>query len=261
MKYKYVVIKEAYNIFEKSERIQSLMMQAFAIKLKSYKMSHKTISCPIEKIDFFSDQILIVNERDQVVSAYNIITNKMCEKYKCEFPLYTVAKSTFTNLDLQRLKYWINNKGEVGYNYAWGMSNAIPREERAFVKKMHLSFLKYYYEQNNIKTVLDINVLKLGIHKIKEDMGYKYFNDFPEVLAYESKCVLMYNEGAYFGDKFENNALEFKNYWLNKEVHSLENINKNIDIFEKSPIQKYYSSFDESKSELNQNSQELLRSA
>jgi hypothetical protein len=223
MKYKYVLVRQPYNFYDTNPRAKRLISDAFALKLSGYKKAHKQVACPISTHDFFVDHILILDQYDQVVSAYNLTSPEMAAKYNSTFVLIDTIKDSFSSDDLGYVNDYISSRPNVGYNYAWCMSSKLPKEDRKLVRDLSIASLFYYYQENNIDTIIDVNVLSLKVDKMKEWMGYSHFDrELPDIMAYGSKCNMMYNEAQNFSPEFMEIINAYKDQWELREEISEE---------------------------------------
>jgi hypothetical protein len=226
MKYTYTLIRQPYNFYDTDQRTRELLTQAFSIKLTGYKRAHREIACPIDKNDFFCDHLIVLDQKGKVVSAYNITTPKMAKDYNSKFALRETIKDSYSEKDLDYIDKYIESRNEnIGYSYSWGMCPSIPKQDKKEIMDFALAAVFHYFNEYKVDTIIDINVLALKVHKLKEWMGYSHFDrELPPVMAYGSKCNMMFNEDLRFSDEFMEVVNRFSEHWKHREEISVESL-------------------------------------
>lgn len=196
-----IVIKDTYEIFDEMTEVQDLLARVWALKLLGYKKFYKDPSvCPNDKLDFYSNHIIITRKDDlnRPLAAIKNITYDICKMAKSNLP--TLEHLFGKNIDPKHylhayaLNEWIekNKDSGVGYSNGFSMDPNLPKNMRRFLLEfISYSFYSFYLENKIPNIVHGVNTLS-KIDKSFESIGFKdiVVNDVLKIPTFQMKSLL-----------------------------------------------------------------------
>ncbi len=242
-KYQVIVMESPYENYEKSLEVRDLLKDVFKLKLDGYKAYHEFGIMPVGSDDFFSNHIIICQEKEdgelRPVAAFKSITNGVSNRFNISFP---IIEHNLKGVEedyqdhVTEVVSWLNDKQIkneiVGYNFGWTISPFIKeRSERDFLINFSTAMYFYYYNNYNINHVITAAFKDFGVHKIQERMGFSYFEKDGEALpAFRGKvfqdkeAYFMYLEDLDFPVDFKSSVKFFEKYWNNRITYNNEKL-------------------------------------
>ena len=114
--------------------------------------------------------------------GYKSVTNKTCEQFKVEFPLYKsmlMGDSATEHRELS--KKWVNEKEKndeiVAYQGSYTMSPNATKEARLLAREACEVMMYYYYTTYNIPNMIFGCNAKFKVDAMVRPLGFKYLEN------------------------------------------------------------------------------------
>ena len=225
MNYKIVVVSEPYHYYENCSETRDYLTQIFSNQLRGYKAYYENGVCPISEYDFFTNHIAILDrETDKVLCSYKIMSNETCLKYNKIFPLFKTLGEAFPE-HTKIVRNWLEDKVSVGYNHSWTIDPSLSKDVKKELVDITFASLASFYREHKIMNIIDISIMPMKIHKIKEWMGNKYLADLPPFMVedYGNKLgCIMVNEGLVFSEEFTDSINKYRFLYNSKTDFSVQ---------------------------------------